>query len=262
MAAVPTRRTRRGAAVQCTDGNAGTVVGVDNDGADRPQYLRVTPHGGGEQLLVPLNLIQGIRDDGTVVLSCSRGDLDRWSAPPTDSAPGTTTLPAAAEQVGTIHLHEERLVPHKDLRTIGEVEVRTAMEEFPGRLEVAALREEVELEHVPVGKAVKERVAPWDEDGVLVVPVYEEQLVVVKRLVMREQLRIRRVETSETRLFEETLRRERVLIDDPQQTGSIHEYYAGADSAAEPEGEVVATSAEPSANEGGFLEHLVRRALG
>jgi uncharacterized protein (TIGR02271 family) len=260
MAAGPTRRTRRGAAVQCTDGNAGAVVGVENDGAGHPQYLRVAPSGGGEQLLVPLSLIQGIRDDGTVALSCTRGDLDRWSRPRNGNAPGTASLPA--EQVGTIHLHEERLVPHKDLRTVGEVEVRTALEEFPGRLEVAAVREEVEIEHVPIGEAVKERVAPWDDDGVLVVPVYEEQLVVVKRLVMREQLRIRRVETSETRLFEETLRRERVLLDDPQQTGLIHEYYPSAESGAEPEGDVVATSDEPGSNEGGFLEHLVRRALG
>ncbi|HEY8741862.1 MAG TPA: DUF2382 domain-containing protein, partial [Chloroflexota bacterium] len=104
--------------------------------------------------------------------------------------------------------------------------------------------------------------APWDDDGILVVPVYEEQLVVVKRLVMREQLRIRRVETSETRLFEETLRRERVVVDDPQQTGLVHEYYAGSDDQAQPEGEVVAATSDEDAAEGGFLGNLVRRALG
>ncbi|HEV7216199.1 MAG TPA: YsnF/AvaK domain-containing protein [Chloroflexota bacterium] len=238
---------------------AGSVVGVDNDGEGRPQYLRVAPSNGGEHLLVPLTLIQGIRDDGTVALSCSCSDLDRWSGgPATDPSGGAL----AVEQVGTIHLHEERLVPHKDLRTVGEVEVRTTIEEFPGRLTVDALREEVEIEHVPVGEAVKERVAPWDEDGVLVVPVYEEQLIVVKRLVMREQLRIRRVETSETRLFEDTLRRERVVVDDPQQTGLIHEFYAGAAADGRPDGEEVASTEEDGNAEGGFLGHLVRRAFG
>lgn len=261
MATVSTRRTRRGAAVQCTDAVAGSVVGVDNDAEGRPQYLRVAPSSGGEHLLVPLTLIQGISDDGTVALSCSCNDLERWSG-------GTATNPTAGvptaeqEQVGTIHLHEERLVPHKDLRTVGEVEVRTAMEEFPGRLTVDALREEVEIEHVPVGEAVKERVAPWDDNGVLVVPVYEEQLVVVKRLVMREQLRIRRVETSETRLFEETLRRERVVLDDPQQTGLVHEFYAGATPDGQPSGEAVASTGDDGSGEGGFLGHLVRRAFG
>ncbi|MGI8913317.1 MAG: YsnF/AvaK domain-containing protein [Chloroflexota bacterium] len=260
MATMPTKRTRRGATVQCTDGLAGSVVGVDNDGDGRPQYLRIAPSLGAEHLLLPLSLIQGIRDDGTVDLTCSCGELDRWSAPPEAGSPAA--VPSAAEQVGTIHLHEERLVPHKDLRTVGEVEVRTAMEEFPGRLTVDAMREEVEVQHLPIGEAVKERLAPWDEDGVLVVPVYEEQLVVVKRLIMREQLRIRRIETSETRLFEETLRRETVVIDDPQQTGLIHEFYAGADGEAQPAGEEVAVSDETAPTEGGFLEHLVRRALG
>lgn len=260
MVAVPTRRTRRGAAVQCTDSVAGSVVGVDNDAEGRPQYLRVAPSNGGEHLLVPLTLIQGIRDDGTVALSCSCSDLDRWSGG-SATEPSTST-PEDMEQVGTIHLHEERLVPHKDLRTVGEVAVRTALEEFPGRLTVDALREEVEIEHVPVGEAVKERVAPWDEDGVLVVPVYEEQLIVVKRLVMREQLRIRRIETSETRLFEETLRRERVVLDDPQQTGLIHEFYAGVTADGQPDGELVASTEQEGSAEGGFLGHLVRRAFG
>jgi uncharacterized protein (TIGR02271 family) len=260
MAAASTRRTRRGAAVTCSDGVAGSVVGVDNDANGRPQYLRIASSGGGEHLLVPLTLIQGIRDDGTVLLHCTCSDLQRWSA----DADGTTTdaLPADAEQVGLIHLHEERLVPHTDLRTVGEIEVRTELEEFPGRLEVAALREEVEVEHVPMGHTVKERVGPWEEDGVLVVPVYEEQLVVVKRLVMREQLRIRRVETHETRLFEETLRREHAVVDDPQSTGLVHEYYADVSPDGSANGDGAGAPREADAPEGGFIGHLVRRALG
>lgn len=260
MATMPTRRTRRGAAVECTDGLAGHIVGVENDNEGQPRYLRITPISGTEDLLLPLSLIGAIRDDGTVDLTCTTAELQQWtSGPPADGS--VTPAPSDAEPVATIHLHEEQLVPHKELRTVGEVEVRTALEEFPGRLTVDALREEVEIEHVPVGEAVKERVAPWDDDGVLVVPVYEEQLVVVKRLVMREQLRIRRIETNEKRLFEETLRRERVVVDDPQQTGLVHEVYPDADDQAQP-GEVVATSDSANPTEGGFLEHLVRRALG
>ena len=260
MATMPTRRTRRGAAVQCTDGLAGHVVGVDNDSEGRPQFLRIAPTSGAEHLLLPLTLIRGLRDDGTVILTCTLAELHQWTAgPATDGS--VNAAPADAELIDTLHLHEERLVPHKELHTVGEVEVHTALEEFPGRLAVDAMREEVEVDHVPIGEAVKERVAPWDDDGVLVVPVYEEQLVVVKRLVMREQLRIRRVETSERRLFEETLRRERVVVDDPQQTGLVHEVYPDAkDEAAR--GEVATTSEGAEPAEGGFLEHLVRRALG
>ena len=125
----------------------------------------------------------------------------------------------------TLELREEQLIPHKEMREVGEVRVRTVVEEVPGRLEVDALREEVEVEHVPVGRVVSERVPPWEEDDVLYVPVYEEQLVMVKRLLLREHLKIRRVATTETQLFEDTLRRERVVVEDPGNTGLVHERF-------------------------------------
>src|SRR5512133_1373471 len=76
----------------------------------------------------------------------------------------------------TIELREERLVPSKEMVEVGEVVIRKEIEEVPGRLELDAYSEDVEIEHVPVGQAVSEKVAPWEEGGALVVPVYEEQL--------------------------------------------------------------------------------------
>lgn len=86
-------------------------------------------------------------------------------------------------------------------------------------------------------------------------------LVVTKRLILRERLRIRRVGTTERQLFEDTLRRERLIVDDPQPTGLVQERY--------PTGEQIDRDApsahregEPSEKpESGFLEHLVRKAL-
>ena len=66
---------------------------------------------------------------------------------------------------------------------------------------------------------------PWDEAGTLVIPVYEEQLVLVKRLVLKERIRIRRVGVSERRVFEDTLRRERLVVEDPRRTGMVREIY-------------------------------------
>ena len=111
---------------------------------------------------------------------------------------------------------------------VGEITVRTVVEEVPAP-EVEAQREEVEIEHVPQGHIVTERVGPYEEDGVLVVPVYEEQLVVVKRLVLKEHLRVRRVSSVEHQLFEDTLRRDRLVIEDPNNTQLVHEQYATLD---------------------------------
>ena len=134
-----------------------------------------------------------------------------------------------AEQV--LELREEELVVNKELRDRGEVVVRTIVDEVPGRLEADALREEVEIEHEPAGEAVNERRQPWQEGDTLVVPIYEEQLVVVKRLVMKERIRIRRVATTERRLFEDVLRRERLIIEDPAQPDLVHEVFPSSDGA-------------------------------
>src|ERR1051325_9193313 len=97
--------------------------------------------------------------------------------------------PVGAELEETLELREEQLVAHKELHEVGEVLVHTQIEVVPGRLEVDAYREEVEIEHEPVGQAVGERREPWEEEGALIVPVYEEQLVVTKRLILKERLR-------------------------------------------------------------------------
>lgn len=132
----------------------------------------------------------------------------------------------ATDDMHVLELKEERLVARKELREIGEVVIRTEVEEVPGRLEVDAYHEEVEVEHVPVGRVVSEREEPWEEDGVLFVPVYEEQLVVVKRLVLKEHLKVRRIATTERQLFQDTVRRDRLVIEDPNNTRLVRERFA------------------------------------
>ena len=164
-----------------------------------------------------------------------------------------------AELEETLELREEQLVAHKELRELGEVLVHTQVEEVPGRLEVDAYHEEVEIQHEPVGHAVSERKEPWEEDGTLIVPVYEEQLVVSKRLILKERLHIRRVGTTERQLFQDTLHRERLVVEDPAGSGLVHEQYRTDE-------DVDADSARPSSaadeeTRPGLLENIVRKAL-
>ena len=177
---------------------------------------------------------------------------------PEDEAEYDSTF---ADSVHTLELREEQLVAHKELRDLGEIEVRTEIDEVPGRLEVEAYREEVLVEHEIVGQVVTEREKPWEEtDGVLVIPIYEEQLVVTKRLVLRERLRVRRIGTTERQLFQDVLRRERLVVDDPQRTGLLHEQYpiSAPDSGQDVPELNGSERAEP---ESGFLGNLVRKAL-
>ena len=88
----------------------------------------------------------------------------------------------------------------------------------------------------------------------LVIPIYDEQLVVTKRLVLRERMRVRRIATTERQLYQDTLRRERLVVEDPQHTGLVREQYpvGSSEGSSEP---------EPIEPEGGFLGNLVRKAL-
>jgi uncharacterized protein (TIGR02271 family) len=225
MARTGTPRIRPGAAVVCTDGRVGTVKGIE-PAPDRPRWLRVLRGWEDEEIQIPINLVSDVDGDGTVHLICDQDGLEV-------ALEREDAVPAANRELGpderTIELREEQLVAHKELRELGEVEIRTEVEDVPGRLEVEAYREEVEIEHVPVNRIVSERVDPWEENGVLIVPVYEEQLVVTKRLVLREHLRVRRFSTVEHQLFEDTLRRDRVVVEDPNDTGLVHERYPADD---------------------------------
>jgi len=169
-------------------------------------------------------------------------------------------LDAPNQETGrTFELREEQLVAHKTLRDMGDIEVRTVVEEVPGRLEVDAYREEVVVEHETVDRVVSEREDPWEEDDdTLVIPIYEEQLVVSKRLVLRERLRVRRIGTTERQLYQDTLRRERLVIEDPQTTGLVRERYPES-----PEHAALDESAshEQMTPQGGLLQNLVRKAL-
>lgn len=223
--AVPARPRpiRRGTGVLTADGvSLGRVMAVEGD--------HLVVDGGGilpDLARLPTALIAGI-DAHCVHLTVPAAALS-------PSPPGTTP-PTTEDAQQTLELREERLVPHTERRDVGEVRIRTVVEEVPGRLEVEGRHDEVVVEHVPIGREVAERAAPREEGDVLVVPVYEEQLVVSRRLVLREELHIHRYSRSERRLFEDTLRREQVEIEDAARTGWVRERYPtedGPDDAAD-----------------------------
>jgi len=131
----------------------------------------------------------------------------------------------------------------------------------------------VEVEHIPMGQVVAERRDPWQDGDALVIPVYEEQQVVVKRLVLREQIRVRRVRSTERQRFQDTVRREQLEVEDPDRTGMVHERYPEVEDDAEDAPrdsrrveradvrEPRAEDAHGGRPEGSFLEALARKVL-
>lgn len=107
-------------------------------------------------------------------------------------------------------LQEKARVELREVETAAvNVRLRTTRSQTPVSLELAA--DAVEIERVPVGRFVDTPPDVRQEGEVTVVPVVEE--VVVKRLFLREEVRIARRRT--TTPFEEvvTLRRQEAEVE-------------------------------------------------
>src|SRR5918994_3718735 len=109
-----------------------------------------------------------------------------------------------SEQPERIKLAEEELAIAKREVERGRVVVRTPVEERDELAEIALRREDVTVERVAVGLPVDVAPAVREEEGVLIVPVLEEQLVIETRLVLKEEIRI--TKKSRTELVRELVR--------------------------------------------------------
>ncbi len=92
-----------------------------------------------------------------------------------------------------IPLVQEELTVSKATVETGKVRVRTEVQWHTGHARADLFRDHVEVERVPVGREV-DAVPPIREDGdTTIIPVVEEILVVEKRLVLKEEVRLKRV---------------------------------------------------------------------
>jgi stress response protein YsnF len=80
-------------------------------------------------------------------------------------------------------------------------------------------REDIEVTHVPVGREVATAPAIRTEDGVTIVPVLEERLVVERRLFLVEEIHLRKTIREERVELPAELRRTRVDIERDEPTG-------------------------------------------
>jgi uncharacterized protein (TIGR02271 family) len=91
-----------------------------------------------------------------------------------------------------IPLVEERLRIDKRTVETGRVRIRTVVNEKLARIADDLERDDVTIERVAVNREVSEVPATREENGVLIVPILEEVVVVEKRLVLKEELHIHR----------------------------------------------------------------------
>ncbi len=112
-----------------------------------------------------------------------------------------------------IELAQEQLEVGKREVERARVLIRTRVEERDEVAEIELQQEEVTVERIPRGMLVETKPAIREEDGVLIVPIVEEQLVVTTRLILKEELRITRRTRTELVRQPVRLRSEQVDIE-------------------------------------------------
>lgn len=142
----------------------------------------------------------------------------------TDNATKDTNLELSEETIAV----SRRTIPKQTVR----IDTTTSMREQ--HVEEKLEREIVKIERVAVGRVVETTPEIRDEGDITIIPVMEEVLVLERRLVLKEEIRVQRVRTSE-------VYRETVQLRD--QTATI-------------------TRSEPNGEAPGFTQHTLQPLVG
>ena len=135
----------------------------------------------------------------------------RGENPQHGMAERTVATNVAATEVIPV-LREELKVSKREVET-GRVVVHKTVSERDESVEMLLRQTDVSVERVPIGRTVTEAPASREEGDVLIIPVLEEVLVVEKRLILKEELHIRKTTTERTAHEVVRLRTETVQIE-------------------------------------------------
>jgi uncharacterized protein (TIGR02271 family) len=123
---------------------------------------------------------------------------------------GPRALPDDRETI--IPLYEETLSVTKRQVERGRVRVDVRVVEQEQAIEQTLERNDVEVERVTVDRVVETVPEARQEGDVLIIPIVEEEVVLVKRLVLKEEIHVRKRATQRTEQFTVKLRSEHAEI--------------------------------------------------
>ncbi len=107
--------------------------------------------------------------------------------------------------------HEEADVLRRRVET-AVVRVETTTRTREALVDEPVVHERVEIERIPVGRVVDAAPPVREEDGTTIIPVIEEIIVVERRLVLKEEIHLRRVRVTAQHRETVVLREQEALI--------------------------------------------------
>jgi len=128
-----------------------------------------------------------------------------------ETATATDVAATTDEDELRVKRSEEELAAGTREREAGQLKVRKRVRTDRETIEVPTRHEEVSVERVPTSGEATEAEIGEDE---VVVPVTEEEVVVGKRPVVKEEVRVRKDVVEDTEVVEEDVRREEIEVED------------------------------------------------
>ena len=125
---------------------------------------------------------------------------------------GGASRPSPGSEEQALTLHEEEATVGKTWEGVGYARVKREVDTERVRSREPRRREQLAHERVPVDEGDSGRVETLP-DGSISIPLFEEELVVTRKTVLRERVIIRKEEVTEWETVEADLRRERVRFE-------------------------------------------------
>jgi uncharacterized protein (TIGR02271 family) len=141
--------------------------------------------------------------DGSYALTISLAELEQAHRGQRVDADAPLVVPVMVEEAEV----QKRLVETGKVRVTKRVQERETLVDEP------LFREEVEVTRVPMQRVVDGPIPVRDENGTMIIAVLEEVLVVEKRLMLKEEIHIRKHRVETHRPQQVTLRSEEVEVE-------------------------------------------------
>jgi uncharacterized protein (TIGR02271 family) len=182
--------------VSDSDGVKGTLLTTSRFLDDSPH--RLVRLEGGRELLVPRHLLKP-QDDGSFVLTVPVSDL--------------LSSERASVQETVVPVVQEELDVSKRVVESGRIRVNKKVETTESIVDEPLLHQGFDIQKTAVNRIIEDVPEPHYEGNTLVLPILEEVLVVEKRLILREEVRItpKREEVRDPQTH--SLRREHVEVE-------------------------------------------------
>lgn len=119
----------------------------------------------------------------------------------------------AEEATEVIPILEEELQVDERKVTTGKVRVRTVVDVLDETVRASLEEETVEVTRVPIDRPIDQVPEIRTENGVMIIPVMEEVLVVEKRLILKEELHVQKRTTTEDVEIPVQRRKQRAVVE-------------------------------------------------